>query len=364
LILGLAVVLFAGSARAEDLRIVVRFKGTPDASVLAKHGAVAGDKIGRLDAVRATAPARALARLRADPNVALVEEDGIAEICAKPSGTAAPSQPPQTMPWGIAKVNAPLTGNTGAGIKVAIIDTGIDLAHPDLDVKGSVDFTGSRKGARDENGHGSHVAGTVAALHNSIGVVGCAPGAHLYAVRVLDRRGSGWWSDIAEGIDWAGQQGMQIANMSLGGGASSVVELACNDAEGAGVLLIAAAGNSGDGNTSTTEVSFPAAYGSVVAVGATSSNDNLASFSNTGSFVEVSGPGVSVPSTYKDGGYATLSGTSMASPHAAGIAALIWKELSSPTRSAVRSELQRRVRDLGPSGRDNGFGFGIVDFSK
>jgi subtilisin family serine protease len=187
-------------------------------------------------------------------------------------------------------------------------------------------------------------------------VIGVEPQANLYAVRVLDRRGWGNYGDVALGIEWAADHGIQIANMSLGGGASSAVEAACSYAQGKGVLLIAAAGNDGDGSTTTSEWSYPAAYSSVVSVGATNSNDGLASFSNTNAQVELSGPGVSVLSTYKKNGYATFSGTSMASPHAAGVAALIWAA-GSTNASAVRDALKNSAQ------RDNGFGYGIVHFS-
>lgn len=358
------ILLLSAVAGADDLRVIVGFKGTPDASLLTKHGATEQRALPKLHASVAMLPARAISDLRAEADVAYVEEDGVAEALAKPSGGSA-AQPAQETPWGVTKVAAPLSGNVGAGINVAIIDTGIDLDHPDLEgnIKGKVDFTGSRKGADDENGHGSHVAGTVAAIQNSIGVVGIAPGASLYAVRVLDSRGSGWWTDVAEGISWCGDNGMNIANMSLGGSASSIVETACVGAANKGVLLIAAAGNSGDGNTSTTETSYPAAYASVVAVGATDSSDGLASFSNSGSYVDVSGPGVSVLSTYKNKGYGTLSGTSMSSPHAAGMAALLWYELGSTAADAasVRAELHVRVRSFSPAA---GYGSGIVYFPK
>jgi subtilisin family serine protease len=364
--------LLSGMATADDLRVVVGFKGKPDPALLKRHGAKPGRTLASLKAVRAVVPAAAVARLRAEPSVAYVEEDGIAEILGKPSNPGGgkgkdkdSTPPPQETPWGITRVGAPLTGNVGAGIKVAIIDTGLDLDHPDLaaNIKGSVDFTGSRKGAEDEHGHGSHVGGTVAALNNEIGVVGAAPGANLYAVRVLDRRGAGWWSDVADGVSWTAAHDMNIANMSLGGSsAPSYVEDACDGAEAAGVLLIAAAGNRGDGNTSTTELGFPAAYASVVAVGATDRYDNLASFSNSGVYLEVSGPGVGVLSTYKKGEYATLSGTSMASPHAAAIATLIWSESGSPTNATVRTELQNRAEDVNGGGRDAGYGFGIVRY--
>jgi subtilisin len=373
----LILLLFASFAFAGDLKVIVGFKGDADGSVVTKHGAKAGREIDGIRAMTATIPAARLAKLRADPSVAYVEEDGYVSISkpgngkGKPGGGGGDTPPPQEPPWGIDRVGGGgLTNYTGVGIKVAVIDTGLDLDHEDLfgNIKGSVDFTGSRKGAEDEHGHGSHVGGTIAAIDNDRGVIGVAPRAHLYAVRVLDRRGWGSWSDVASGITWAADNGMQIANMSLGGGRSATVENACSYAaapppERAGVLLIAAAGNSGDGNTATPENSWPAAYSTVVSVAATNRSDGLASFSNSGEHVEVAGPGVSVKSAYKNNGYATLNGTSMASPHAAGVAALIWEEFGDTNHGAVRTELGSRVDDAGDVGRDDGYGNGIVDFS-
>ena len=373
-LLGTAFVVSAASFAAADdgdIRVVVGFKGDADAAVLAAHNVTAGDGDVHGDFAVVTVSAKKAEKLRADPAVAYVEEDGVAEAIGKPGSggsTSPPPQPDQTTPGGITTVwgsaSAPTT--TGAGVKVAVIDTGIDYDHPDLsaNVKGNTTFVSRTSTGKDDNGHGSHVAGIIAAAQNTIGVVGVAPEASLYAVKVLDKRGSGYVSDVAAGIKWAADHGMNVANMSLGAssGATTLAN-ACSDAESRGVLLVAAAGNSGDNNTSTTELSYPAAYSSVVAVGAIDSSDNLAYFSNTGSFVEVCAPGVSIFSTYKGGTYATLSGTSMASPHAAGVAALIWASTVSPTVSSVRSALGSRVRDLGPTGKDNGFGYGCVDFA-
>ena len=363
-----AIAATAGLALAGDAAVIVGFKSGVDAAVVKKHGGAPGLEIRGLRALAVRIPASAIASLRADPSVAYVEEDGIVEI-SRPGnggggggGKPAPTQPPQSTPWGVARVGAPLAGSTGAGVKVAVIDTGIDLDHPDLadNVNPGANFV-KNGDPDDDNGHGSHVAGTIGALNNTIGVVGVAPDASLFPVKVLDRRGSGQVSAVAAGIDWARANGMHVANMSLGSSSSfATIENACNAASSAGVLLIAAAGNSGDGNTATTEIGYPAAYGSVVATGATSSTDAIASFSNTGPYLELSAPGVSVDSTYKGAGYKTLNGTSMASPHAAGVAALIWGDLASPSASTVRSALQARARDLGPAGRDNGYGYGIV----
>jgi subtilisin family serine protease len=353
-----------------DCQVIVGFKGAPSTAALTRVGAGDDDVDTSLNIAVLKVKASKIAALRADADVAYVEEDAIVEASGKGGkhGSPPPSPPPppppqpaQSIGWGVQKVWGPTQPvATGLGIKVAVIDTGIDLTHPDLqaNIKGGASFV-SFTTNDDDNGHGSHVAGIIAALNNSIGYVGVAPNASLYAVKVLDKNGSGFLSAVAQGIDWARTNGMNIGNMSLGSPSpAATLENACNAAQAAGVLLVVAAGNNGDSDPSTTELFYPAAYPACVAVGATDINDNLAYFSNTGSFLGVSAPGVSVPSTYKDGGYATLSGTSMASPHAAGMAALLWTGGS--TAATVRAALFTHVRDLGPAGYDNGFGWGVV----
>jgi subtilisin len=370
-LLGAALVVTAAPfafADDGDVRVIVGFKGDADSGVLAKHGVVnaqlhAKFAVAKMSATKAV-------ELRSDPSVAYVEEDGIAEASGKKRPAPAPtqpSQPAQVTPAGITKVwGGSQPSATGAGVKVAVIDTGIDLYHPDLTgrVAGSVTYVSGTTSANDDNGHGTHVAGTIAASQNTIGVVGVAPSASLYAVKVLDSRGSGWNSAVATGIDWAADHGVNVANMSLGSPTNDwTLQSACDDAANRGVLLVCAAGNSGDGDPNTTEIGYPGGYSSCVAVGAIDDTDALAWFSNTGSFVDVCAPGVSVYSTYKGGTYAWMSGTSMASPHASGVAALIWGSTLSPTRATVRTALETRVRDLGPAGTDTGFGAGCVDFS-
>ena len=229
-------------------------------------------------------------------------------------------QPAQQTPYGITRVN----GGTGtAGGTAWVIDTGIDSDHPDLnvDVGRSANFvTLDLNTIEDFNGHGTHVAGTIAALDNDIGVVGVAPGAPVAGIRVLGTLGFGSTSDVIAGVDHVAANAApgDVANMSLGGGASDALDSAVRAAADRGILFVLAAGNdSADANTtSPARVEHP----NVWTVSATDETDGFASFSNFGNPpVDCAAPGVGVLSTYLNGGYETLSGTSMAAPHVAGI---------------------------------------------
>lgn len=263
---------------------------------------------------------------RANPTIAYCEQDQVATAIGvagkgKPgSGTA----PAQITPWGVARVNG---GTIDSSTKTAwIIDSGIDPTHPDLNVDAArgKDFTGSRSGWKDENGHGSHVAGTVGAKDNEIGVIGVAPNAKVVAVRVLDRRGSGSYSGVIAGVDYVGDPANgkvgDVANMSLGGPVSQALDDAVLAASGV-VKFALAAGNETDDyhNHSPARAGGVSATDNVFTVSASTKTDALASFSNFGTGIAWAEPGVQIESTYKDGGYATLSGTSMASPHLAGL---------------------------------------------
>src|SRR3989338_10703061 len=302
-----------------------------------------------------------------NPDVLRVDDDVTVEALAHMQAS------PQVLPWGVSKIRANLvwSSNTADTVKVGVIDTGISNTHSDLikNIKGGVNTINSRKSWNDDNGHGSHVAGIIGASNNSVGVVGVAPDVDLYAIKVLNAQGSGYLSDIIEGIDWAIARNMDVVNMSLG--TSSDVQSfhdAVIRAKNAGVVVVAAAGNSGG------SVIFPAAYTEVIAVAATDVNNQIAYFSSRGPEVDLSAPGVSIYSTYKGTGYATLSGTSMAAPHVTGsIALLLYKSFSTPSvcdtitidRSCNPDEIQSKLKssavDLGTSGFDNIFGWGLVD---
>mgnify|MGYP002345580186 CR=1 FL=1 len=272
-----------------------------------------------IPAIAIQVPAQALAGLQRNPLIVDIEPDSIVSTMAKPPKQP-PTPPAQTLPWGINRIDAEWAhakDYLGQGAKVAVVDTGIDLTHPDLGVAGGINIINPAKSYADDNGHGTHVAGIIAARDNAIGVIGVAPAASLYAVKVLNRSGMGWTSDIMAGVDWCITEGMDVVNMSLGGG-SYIQEFQnlCDAAAAAEVQIVAAAGNESGA------VSYPAAYANVIGVSATDSSDAFASFSNFGIGVDIAAPGVSIYSTYKGGGYATLSGTSMAAPHVAGTLAL------------------------------------------
>lgn len=272
----------------------------------------------------------------------------------------------QTVPWGVTKVQSPEVYNegfSGQGMKVAILDTGIDKSHEDLyaNVKGGFSVFSDDANSDpfyDENGHGTHVAGTVAAVDNDLGVLGVARHAELYAVKVLNNSGSGSYEGIARGIEWSIQNGMDIVNMSLGGSSSSaILEEWSNLAYDEGLLLVAAAGNSGNRAGRNDTVGYPAKYDSVIAVAATDQNDRRASFSSTGPTVELSAPGVSILSTTPNNSYDSYNGTSMASPHVAGVAALVWEAKSNLTNVELRELLQQTAKELGSP---NHYGYGLV----
>ena len=262
----------------------------------------------------------------------------------------------QSMPWGIERVFGPESYQfdtweftRGDGVAVAIIDSGIEDTHEDLypSVLGGINTVGhDPSNYLDGNGHGTHVAGTVAALDNEIGVVGVGPEIGLYAVKVLDDYGSGSWSSVAAGIEWAVDNDIPVLNMSLGGSDGRTMRDACNAAYAAGHLLVAAAGNSGNHSGTGNNVAYPAGYSSVIAVAASDSNDNRASFSSTGPAVELIAPGLRVLSTWRMNRYINASGTSMASPHVAGVAALTWSANPELTNVEVREILQETAEDL------------------
>jgi subtilisin len=306
--------------------------------------------------------------LESNADVAAVEDDGWAY--ALPMDTMVfegqPSVQAETVPVGVSQIQAvPAWGcSRGRGIRVAVLDTGIDFNHPDLrpNVRGAVSFVPG-EGPMDGNSHGTHCAGTIAAAINGMGVVGVAPEASLFGVKVLANNGSGQFSWIIAGINWAIQNRMNIVSMSLGGSAApAALEAICNSAFASGVLLVAAAGNAGPPPAGQpTSVGFPGRYRNVVAVSAIDSNNMLAPFSSRGPQVEICAPGVQVLSTIPGGGFGQKSGTSMACPHVAGAAAVVWGAHRFASNVQIWNLLGASADNLGNPGWDPLFGYGRVD---
>ncbi len=356
-----AVTAGAGHAKPEQDRswIVVLDRDAAPGKVARRHAAAVDAETTHvyrhaLAGYAARMSENAAARIAALPGVVSVRADRAVHATA------------QSTPTGIDRIDGEQSstasgdGSGSVGVDVAVIDTGIDVDHPDLNVVGGVNCSTGRS-FDDGNGHGTHVAGTIGAKDDSTGVVGVAPGARLYAVRVLDNRGSGSWSSVICGIDWVTGQAstIEVANMSLGGSGS---DTGCNDggmhqaicnSVAAGVTYAVAAGNSADDAANH----VPAAYDEVITVSALADfdgkpgglgaptcrsdvDDTFANFSNYGSDVDLIAPGVCINSTWKGGGYNTISGTSMASPHVAGAAALYKSANPGASPAQVQSALQ------------------------
>jgi subtilisin len=357
---GIAPVLPAAATPDSAARYIVTLHpGSDPGVVAAEHQRSRGASVTHvyrhaLKGYAATLTTTAVATLTADPQVAAVIPDREVRMNA------------QTLPSGIARVGgdeSSASSGNGRGsvdVDIAILDTGIDSKHRDLNVVGGVNCIQGNNSFLDLNGHGTHVAGTAAAEDNSTGVVGVAPGARLWAVRVLDAGGGGSWSSIICGIDWvtARADTIEVANMSLGGSGSDgsctdhgLREALCRSTA-AGVTYVVSAGNA----AADTAGFVPATYDEVIAVSAIADfdgrpgglgaptcqigyDDTFASFSNYGADVDIAAPGVCVLSTWRGGGYRSISGTSMASPHVAGAAALYLSTHPGATPAQVRAAL-------------------------
>lgn len=264
--------------------------------------------------------------------------------------------------WGLKKIMANYAWRYQVGssrVLVAVVDTGVDYTHEDLagTVINGWDFVNNDADARDDHGHGTHVAGTIAAtINNNKGIAGVSPNVQILAVKVLSASGSGSWSGVANGIVYAANRGAKVINLSLGGGASLTVKAAVDYAWSKGALVACAAGNSGP-----QQPIYPAAYPSCLAVGATDQNDQRASFSNYAP-EGVAAPGVLILSTFPGNQYRSWNGTSMATPHVAGVAALIFSNDSyHRTNVRVRQILTTTTQDIGAPGKDPIFGYGRIN---
>jgi subtilisin family serine protease len=358
----------ASDAAAPGGRLIVLWRDTAPARI-----SIAGvDHVNRAASsqrsvvVAAAGKAGAVARdLRADPRVIAVVPDALVKATDWPAN-GPPNDPRYGSQGDLEQIHVPeawptTTGNPG--VVVAVIDSGVDLTHPDLagvNVVAARNEIWNNTDVRDDVGHGTHVAGTIfARTDNGQGIAGIAPTSSLMPIKVLDETGTGSISDVLDAVDWARLHGADIINLSLGGSLSldqvALVQPTFTQARAAGILVVAASGNTG-----SSLIEYPAAFQGVVSVGAVDGTDRVADFSTFNRAVDITAPGVETISTVP-GGYQRASGTSMATPHVAGGAALVWSARPGLSVAELEAVLRTSSVDLGDPGRDNRYGSGRLD---
>ncbi len=361
----------AGETAAEVTRLIVGFRQLPSSGELAAlrrtvesflSGAPQWQGLemflpnaARIRVAGGYDPSRLEAILRSLPFTSFVEEDKVVEVALEPDDPRYGEQ------WHLPSISAPAAwdATTGsASVTIAIIDTGVDYTHPDLAGRcvAGYNYVARNGDPMDDHGHGTHVAGIAAATgNNSTGVAGMDWKARIMPLKVLDSKGTGYESDVAEAMRYAADHGAKVINLSLGSSDYSyALQEGVDYAYRKGVTVVVASGNKGS------DVYYPGACEHAIAVGALDSRDNLASFSNRGPAQDVTAPGVSILSTVP-GGYGRMSGTSMASPLVAGCAALVLAKYPAYTPSQVEKAIKDGAVDLGSTGFDTSYGFGKVD---
>jgi subtilisin family serine protease len=309
-----------------------------------------------------------------DPDVLYIEPNATVSLVKDPKDPKDPKEKPvkkgkdnkpvsrsETIPWGLYAIGADqvIENNIHANnIKIAVLDTGISK-HPDLKLKDGVSFVEGNSSYFDDNGHGTHVAGIIAALENKQGILGIASKSEIYSVKVLDDKGSGTYSNVIQGIEWAIENKMDIISLSLGGTKESrALQEAIRKASSQGIIIVAAAGNLGNGDNTLT---YPALYPEVVSVGAVSRSFQRAGFSSTGDELDLVAPGVDILSTTMNGAEGVMSGTSMAAPHVTGSIALILAKNKKMTADQVKGLLYETATPLGDNRE---YGHGLINIAK
>ena len=350
----------AAAQGTERTNVLITFSGVPgpaDRAAVQAAGGVVRYSFHLVPGMAVSLPAAAMTALQANPRILAIEPDGRIQAFDAELDLA----------FGVKRIGAGTAHAalvTGANVKVGVVDSGIDYWHPDLAgaYAGGRDFVNSDDDPFDDNGHGTHVSGTIAAADDNVGVVGVAPDVQLYGLKILDAAGQGDWSHAIAALEWAVDNGIQVVNHSYGDSRNpgTLVASAFANAAANGVLNVAAAGNTGDCVAKRNTIGYPARFPEVIAVGATDWFDGRPCFSSSGAELELAAPGDLIASTYPGNDYAYGSGTSMASPHVAGAAALVMSAgIVDPAE--VRHILSSTADDLGEAGRDTLFGFGLVN---
>ncbi len=370
---GMLVATFPFMAAADPVRIIVGFHlpaGAAEEKLLTSLGGTVLEQLPLIRAFSAELPEEAVPGLRAHPAVRFVEREAPLSLPRLPPRPQTRAAAEEERSWALDRIKAELAhrqGITGAGVKIGIIDTGIDYHHPDLreNYGGGYDFINDDADPMDDSrpSHGTLVAGVIAAKADGRGILGVAPNASLYALKVMDAEGRSSVTHVVSALQWAVEHELDIVNISMGETDSIAFREACDAAFEAGVLLVAAAGN-----TERKAVDHPAAYGSVIAVGAIDEQDRVPDFSAMGEAMELTAPGTSIRTTLRNGRTGTASGTSLAAPHVTGVAALALSaglsDLNHDGKTDnrdLRLRLLSATRDMGRPGVDSLFGYGAID---
>lgn len=341
-----------GSAESPDLkRAIVTFEKGDQEAVLERTENMIVEVFENISAASILASEEVIQELRFAPYITQVEEDVLIESNL------------QMMDWAIPYISTPLsweTGYTGKGVKIGVIDSGI-AQHPDLKIAGGVSVVDYTSSYNDDSGHGTHVAGIIGAVDNTIGIKGIASGAQLYAIKVFDGNDQAYLSDVIKGIDWAITKDLDILNLSLGTKKDSpAFREIIRKAYAQDIVIVAAAGNNGLIDLTGDTVEYPARYDEVIAVAAVDQYSYRARFSAAGPAVDIAAPGVGIYSTHLKSSYLRMSGTSMATPYVVGQAALIKEAYPALNNDQIRKLLMKDTIDLGAPGKDPIFGQGLL----
>lgn len=345
----------------ETTRVNVLFNKQVDYELLKKYNTTVIHTYQKIAAVTVEIQPHLIDLLSQEESIKSVKRDQLVQAEA------------QTVNWGHSSINLankyPST-LSGKGVKIAIIDSGIDYNHPDLKVAGGkcvLDILDNPEACSrsyyDDDGHGTHVAGIIGAQDNDFGVLGVAPGASIYGIKALDRNGDGTTSSIMAALDWSLKNNMDIINMSLTySHEEPAIKELIQKAYNQGILIVAAAGNKRHPTGKENNVQFPGKYPEVIAVSSLGKNNDIIATSSVGSEVELTAPGGAIYSTKPilQNSYGTMSGTSMAAPFATGVAALYMEKYPALDNVEIRELLQMNAKDLGVPGRDVRFGYGLV----
>ncbi|OPH46986.1 hypothetical protein BC351_13250 [Paenibacillus ferrarius] len=350
-------------------KYLINFKQTPDLKLLEETQGVSDiDAYSEISVVSANLTPEALKSLTNNTLIETIEIDATISIIPFQSISSntllsdAETTAEQMIPWGVADIGADkahMQGITGKGVKIGILDSGIDYKHKDLRISGGISFVDGKSDYMDDNGHGTFVTGIIASLNNNYGLIGVAPDADIYAIKVVNFLGNGSYSSLIKGIEWAVKQDLDVINISLEGTEESkALRKAVDHAIKNGTMVVASSGNSG--YNSKGNVAYPAAYEKAFAVGATDQEHQLASFSNVGKQLDIVAPGQDIISIFADD-YVTSGGTSMATAHVTGSIALMRSMFPEMKDKEIEKYVEKSALRLGDTFK---YGRGLIQVDK